>query len=113
MGHVRCRQNSAGARYPDVDQQDDRGGSGVGPPTIEKCKTVLCSLFNTAVYNRVVGHHPRKVVAISAVVEAPLRILTAVEHACVLPRLVSGQGVAGAGRVDPGRAAGAVSGVRG
>ena len=98
MGYVRCRQNSAGARRTDVDQQDDRGGSGVGLPTIEKCKTVLCSLFNMAVNNRVVGHHPRKVVAISAMVEAPLRILTAVEYACVLPRLVSGQGVAGAAR---------------
>lgn len=55
--------------------------SGVGVVTIEKCKTVLASLFNTAVADRVVGHHPCKGVAIPTIVEEPLRILTPAEYA--------------------------------
>lgn len=55
--------------------------SGVGAVTIEKCKTVLASLCNTAVTDRVVGHHPCKGVAIPVIVEEPLRILTPAEYA--------------------------------
>ena len=32
--------------------------AGVGAPTVHKCKTVLCSIFNTAVNDRIVARHP-------------------------------------------------------
>ena len=32
--------------------------AGVGAPTLHKCKTVLCSIFNTAVNDRIVARHP-------------------------------------------------------
>ena len=32
--------------------------AGVGTPTLHKCKTVLCSIFNTAVNDRIVARHP-------------------------------------------------------
>jgi integrase len=55
--------------------------AGLGAPTIERCKTVLCSLFNTAVNDRVVGQHPCRGVGSTAVVQAKLRILTPPEYA--------------------------------
>lgn len=55
--------------------------AGIGLNTIDRCKTVLCSLSNTAVNDRVVGHHPCRGVAAPAVVQAPLKILTPAEYA--------------------------------
>ena len=55
--------------------------AGIGSSMIEKCKTVLCSLFNTAVNDRVVGQHPCRGVASPTVVQAPLKILTPAEYA--------------------------------
>jgi hypothetical protein len=52
-----------------------------GRSTVEKCKTVLCSLFNTAVNDRVVGLHPCRGVITAPVVQAKLRILTPPEYA--------------------------------
>jgi integrase len=52
-----------------------------GRSTVEKCKTVLCSLFNTAVNDRVVGLHPCRGVIAPPVVQAKLRILTPPEYA--------------------------------
>lgn len=57
--------------------------AGIGLNTIDRCKTVLCSLFNTAVNDRVVGHHPCRGVTAPAVVQAPLKILTPAEYARV------------------------------
>jgi integrase len=54
--------------------------AGIGSSMIEKCKTVLCSLFNTAVNDRVVGRHPCRGVAGPRVVQAPLKILTPAEY---------------------------------
>lgn len=56
-------------------------GAGIGVSMIEKCKTVLCSLFNTAVNDRVLGQHPCRGVASPIVVQAPLQILTPAEYA--------------------------------
>lgn len=55
--------------------------AGIGVSVIERCKTVLCSLFNTAVNDRVVGHHPCRGVAGPTSVQAPLKILTPAEYA--------------------------------
>ena len=55
----------------------------MGRPTVEKCKTVLCSLFNTAVNDRVVGLHPCHGVVTPSVVQAKLRILTPSEYAAL------------------------------
>jgi integrase len=55
--------------------------AGIGLNTIDRCKTVMCSLFNTAVNDRVVGHHPCRGVTAPAVVQAPLKILTPAEYA--------------------------------
>src|ERR1700726_1666126 len=55
--------------------------AGLGAPTVERCRTVLCSLFNTAVNDRVVGQHPCRGVGSTAVVQANLRILTPPEYA--------------------------------
>ena len=63
------------------------GISGLGRPTVEKCKTVLCSLFNTAVNDRVVGVHPCRGVGTAAVVQGKLRILTPPEYARVYAHL--------------------------
>ncbi|HTJ67183.1 MAG TPA: tyrosine-type recombinase/integrase [Actinospica sp.] len=54
--------------------------AGIGASMIEKCKTVLCSLFNTAVNDRVVGRHPCRGVESPTVVQAPLKILTPAEY---------------------------------
>ena len=59
----------------------------MGRPTIEKCKTVLCSLFNTAVNDRVVGLHPCRGVITPPVVAAKLRILTPLEYAALSAHL--------------------------
>lgn len=59
----------------------------MGRPTIEKCKTVLCSLFNTAVNDRVVGLHPCRGVNTAPVVQAKLRILTPPEYAALSAHL--------------------------
>ena len=56
-------------------------GAGIGVSMIEKCKTVLCSLFNTAVNDRVLGQHPCRAVTSPIVVQAPLQILTPAEYA--------------------------------
>ena len=61
--------------------------SGLGTATIEKCNTVLCSLFNTAVNDRVVGVHPCRGVQAATVVPAKLRVLTPPEFARVHARL--------------------------
>jgi integrase len=55
--------------------------AGIGLSMIEKCKTVLCSLFNTAVNDRVLGLHPCRGVESPAVVQAPLKIITPAEYA--------------------------------
>lgn len=55
--------------------------AGLGRATIEKCKTVLSSLFNTAVNDRVIGHHPCHGVESPTAVQAPLKILTPAEYA--------------------------------
>ena len=55
--------------------------AGIGSSMIEKCKTVLCSLFNTALNDRVVGLHPCRGVESPTVVQAPLQILTPAEYA--------------------------------
>lgn len=52
-----------------------------GRSTVDKCKTVLCSLFNTAVNDRVVGLHPCRGVVTPPVVQAKLRLLTPPEYA--------------------------------
>lgn len=59
----------------------------LGRPTIERCKTVLCSLFNTAVNDRVVGLHPCRGVFTPPVVQGRLRILTPPEYAAVSANL--------------------------
>ena len=38
--------------------------AGAGPATVHKCKTVLCSIFNTAVNDRIVARHPCAGVAV-------------------------------------------------
>jgi integrase len=61
--------------------------SGVGAATIDKCHTVLCSLFNTAVNDRVVGCHPVAGVPGNDAPEPPLRVVTPAEFARILGHL--------------------------
>lgn len=60
---------------------------GVGAATIDKCHTVLCSLFNTAVNDRVVGCHPVAGVPGNDIPEPPLRVVTPAEFARILGHL--------------------------
>jgi integrase len=61
--------------------------AGVGRQSIDKCRTVLCSIFNTAVNDRVIAIHPCAGVPAPTVVEGPLRVLTPGEYATIIQNL--------------------------
>lgn len=61
--------------------------AGVGAPTVQKCNTVLCSIFNTAVNDRIVAVHPCAGVGVPAVVSGPLQVLSPGEFEAILAHL--------------------------